>query len=396
MGVSIPEGKKMEDIVTNLGRIADNIAWLSGNYDLSDYKEITAAVRNGDGARIPNGHCFVVPHAEYGDIDFVVRRKNVDKVADDPERPTLTIQAKYLLSLNAGSIARTFEYDRREAFKKVIENIPAGTVCKFTLPTTYVYWLAGTYHFVATDEIAPGKMLCMSDSASKTLTTLQVRVFDTQKMTTYSASYNIIAGDGNATVDLGVWGTNCNDAARVAYGSNNEAQSGLFQLLNGDSGSAYMNSIWVPKTEYDMMISEFTSRKGFLGGFPQEFRACLGFCAIHNITNNVYEDTGFATNDEYSHNGYFWLPSRKEIYGTNENAKEESEIQIPYYAYIGTTNADKLGYAKGATDPMNEWLRTPRADSARSARIVSVSSGGGLGDNLAATSFGIRPLAILT
>lgn len=89
---------------------------LAGQYDTSDYKSIVAAVRRGDAEKIPNGASFEVPHAVYGNIEFVVRRKNVDKVAGDTDRPTLTIQPKYLLSVNGGSTAATFQYDRPEAF----------------------------------------------------------------------------------------------------------------------------------------------------------------------------------------------------------------------------------------------------------------------------------------
>ena len=106
---------------------------LAGQYDTSDYKSIVAAVRRGDANKIPNGVSFSVPHAVYGNIDFIVRRKNVDKVAGDPDRPTLTVQTKYLLSVNAGSSAATFQYDRPEAmFAALSTAIPSGTVVKFT------------------------------------------------------------------------------------------------------------------------------------------------------------------------------------------------------------------------------------------------------------------------
>ena len=387
---------KDETYTEKMGELINAVKELGGNYDYSDYHSIVAALRSGHGDSIPNGAEFPVHHAVYGDIAFVVRRHNVDKVAGDSERPTITIQSEYIISANAGSSAATFQYDRPEAFKKVAETIPAGTVCKFKA-AAYDHWTAGDRHFTATNEIAAGSMLCISGYAYQSdLTSQKVVVYASPKATSASAQYDIASGDGDATVDLGEWGTaGCNHQQRISYGSNNEAESNIFQWLNGDSGSNYMDSIFVPKSDFDMMCTAYTSLKGFLGGFPDDFRECLGLCAIHNITNTVYENSGYTTNSQYTHNGYFWLPSRKEIYGSNETASEDSETQFPYYANLGTENADKLGYAKGASSPTTEWLRTPNAGTANYVRIVTAGNGGALGSSGAYNSYGVRPLAIL-
>ena len=377
-------------------RIRDAIRMIAGTYDLSDYKSITAAVRNGDGAKIPNGTTFIVPHSVYGNIEFIVRRKNVDKVFNDANRPTLTIQAKYLLSNNGGSSVKTFQYDRKESLCAALtEAIPAGTVVKFTAISAG-NWTAGTYHFTATNEIAAGSYLGFSKGCWDTgdLDTVSVQVFANAKATSASATYAIASGDGDATVDLGTMGTELNHPHRVGYGSNNELESGLLQFLNG---SGLMSDIWVQKTKFDLMNTEFTTLHGFLEGFPQDFLDCLGLCAVHNITNDVYEspDSANAKSTEYTHNAYFWLPSRKEIYGTNENAREDSETQFAYYADIGTTNADKLMYAKGASSPYHYWLRTPYAGYAFSVRYCYTGNGGALSRSNAYYSYGVAPLAIL-
>lgn len=382
-------------INAQLDDIAQAIREISGHYDLSDYRSIVAAIRNGHGDVIPNGTCFSVPHAVYGSIDFVTRRQDVDKVVGEADRHTVTIQTKYCISANAGTSAATFQYDRPEAFKKVATKIDANSVCTFEA-IAYGGWSAGDYNFTPTADIPVGAMLCISGDQGTALTSLKVRVYDSPKATTHSAEYAISAGDGDATVDLGKWGeSGSNHPQRVSYGSNNEAESNILQFLNGDSGSGYMDSIWVPKSDFDMMCTSYTSLKGFLGGFPQEFRDCLGLAVVHNITNTVYENTGYTVNDDYTHNAYFWLPSRKEIYGDNETASEGDETQFPYYANIGTTNADKLGYAKGASSPTSEWLRTPDAGGAVYVRVVRAGGGGALYGYYAYSSGGVRPLAIL-
>ena len=376
-----------EDIIRSLEE-------LGGQYNTASAASIVAAIRSGNADKIPNGSIFKETHAVYGDIYFVTRAVNQHKVAGDSTRPTITIQPLYLLSSGGGSGAATFQYDRPEAFCKVTEAIPANTVCKFTA-IAYGGWTAGTYNFTATSQIAVGSRLCINGNQGTALTSLKVQVFTNEKATSASASYNISSGDGGATKDLGTWGTTaCNHPQRISYGSNNEAQSNLFQWLNADTGSNYMSSVFVGKTDFDMMDTSFTSKKGFLGGFSDEFRSYLGLCAIHNITNTVYE-TGYALNSEYVHNGYFFLPSRKEIYGSNETASEDSEVQFGYYKDIATSNADKLMYSKGAVNPTTYWLRTPSAGNAYAVRICYTGNGGALDGNYALNSTAVAPLAIL-
>ena len=387
MGVSIWEGGKAERLIRAVEQIG-------GQYDTSNVASIIAALRSGNGDRIPNGAVFTVPHAVYGDIDFVVRAHNAHHVVGDPDRPTLTIQPKYLLSANGGTSAATFQYDRAEAFAKVSEAIPAGTVVKFTA-IAYGSWAAGDWHFTAENAIDAGKMLCLSGTQDNTLDTLTVKVFDTPKDTTASAEYAISAGDGEATVNLGTWGMELNHPSRVRYGSNNEAQSNFFQFLNGDSGSGVMADIFEPQSDFDMMSTDFSTLKGFLGGFSDEFRSYLGLCAIPNTANNVHENAPYEKSTHYVHNGYFFLPSRMEIYGSTETANETDEAQFPYYRDIGTENADKLMHAKNASAPTSYWLRTPYASNADRARICYTDYGGGLYYYSAYNRIGAAPLGIL-
>lgn len=388
MGVSIWEGKKADELI-------QAVRAMSGQYDTTSAASIVAAIRSGNIDKIPNGSVFKVPHAVYGDIYFATRAKNMHKVAGDPTRPTITIQPIYLLSSGGGSSAATFQYDRSEAFCKVAETIPAGTVCKFTT-IAYGSWEAGTYNFTATDAIPAGSLLCISGYNNTALTSLEVNVYASAKATSTSARYSISSGDGDATVNLGTWGTDCNHPQRVSYGSNNEAQSNLFQFLNADTGSSYMDSVFIPKTDFDMMDASFTSKKGFLGGFSDEFRSYLGLCAIPNVTNTVFESSPYTANGgKYTHNGYFFLPSRKEIYGSNETSGEADEVQFDYYKDIATENADKLMYAKGASSPTTYLLRTPYSGSAVLVRICYTGHGGALDSYYAVESYGAAPLAIL-
>lgn len=385
------------DIAESLKELV-NATWaISGGYNVTDAKSIVAAIRSGNIDKIPNGSVFKETHDVYGDIYFVTRAKNQHKVVGDPTRPTITIQALYLLSAGGGSTAATFQYDRPEAFYKVTEAIPANTVCKFTTPALD-RWAAGTYNFTATAEIPVGAKLCISGySYSAALTSMKVNVYANAKATSTLAQYTISEGAGVATMDLGTWGTDKNHPQRISYGSNNEAQSNIFQWLNADTGSGYMDSVYEEKTDYDMMDTSFTSKKGFLGGFSDEFRSYLGLCEIPNITNNVFEVSPYTANGaKYTHNGYFFLPSRKEIYGSNETNGENDEVQFDYYKDIATSNADKLMYAKGTTAATTYWLRTPGAGYAYGVRICHAGHGGALDSSNALYAFAVAPLGILT
>lgn len=384
------------DIAESLRELV-NATWaISGGYNVTDAKSIVAAIRSGNIDKIPNGSVFKETHDVYGDIYFVTRAKNQHKVVGDPTRPTITIQALYLLSEGGGSTAATFQYDRPEAFYKVTEAIPENTVCKFTTPK-YSSWAEGTYNFTATAEIPVGAKLCISGDTGAALTSRKVNVYANAKATSTLAQYTISEGAGVATKDLGTWGTDRNHPHRISYGSNNEAQSNIFQWLNADTGSGYMDSVYEEKTDYDMMDTSFTSKKGFLGGFSDEFRSYLGLCEIPNITNNVFEVSPYTANGaKYTHNGYFFLPSRKEIYGSYETSDESDEVQFDYYKDIATSNADKLMYAKGATVATTYWLRTPDARDADTVRVCYAVYGGSLNGNNASGALAVAPLAILT
>ena len=359
--MDVPVYKKLDEILGEVKTLT------RGSY--TNVFQIVAAIRRGN--LIPNGTEFVLPHSVYGDILCVTRARNMHKLAVDPNAPTVTFQPKSLLSSNGGTSAETFQYDRQEAmFAPLAEAIPSGTVVKFTA-TTYGSWTAGDKHFTASENLPVGTMLCINGYQNTALESLSVQAFADQKATTAFATMPIVAGDGDATVDLGAWETDGNHPQRISYGSNNDAESNFFQFLNGDSGNGYMSSIFVPKTKYDMMASSFNSLKGFLGGFSDEVRDCLGLAKINNITNTVFEsqDSAYTKNTEYTYNGYFFLPSRKEVYGSNENAHEDSEVQFDYYKEIATADHDKLMYAEKATSPTTYWLRTPGAGYAYHVRV---------------------------
>lgn len=373
---------------TNLSVEARGIGW-----DNATWQDVVLALKLG--LTVPNGVEFTVPHATHGNTDglitFITRRCNVDKVHGDPTKPTCTIQTKYLLSANGGTSAATFQYDRPESpFPPLETAIPANTVVQFQVVIAYGSWPVGTYHFTPTADLPAGACLTISGYQNTALTSLKVQCWTDQTCVTKIGEYEIASGDGSATVDLGGWQ---NHPHRISYGSNNEAESNNFAWLNTIGN---MRENWTPQTPFDTMTTNFgATTVGFLGGFPEEFRQHLGLADIDNLTNTVYECPPVEKNKKITHTGRIWLASRKEIYGTNENANEADETQFPYYAEVGTTDADKLMYAEKATSPTSYWLRTPYASYANNVRICYMGNGGALDTTIAHNSYGVAPLAIL-
>ena len=366
----------------------------SGDYDFSDPKQIVKAIRAGDIDLVPNGTVFKTTHSEFGDLYFVTRAKNQHKVFGDETRPTITIMPLYLLpTSSAATAAKTFVYDRQEAFCKVANAIPAGTVVKFTM-IAYSSWAAGDWKFTATAEIAKGSLLCLNSNASTALGSNKVDVYAKATDVSPAASYDISEDDGTATLNLGTFGTELNHPQRVSYGSNNGPESNFQQWLNI---SGAMASRWQPQTQFDMLASMYTSMNGFLTGFDPEFLQLIARCNVPNISNNVYEapDSNYQIQKTIYSPAYFFLPSREEIYGTTEDEYEAGETQFDYYRDVATTDADKLMFAQHASAPLTSWLRTPTASFARDVRVCSTGNGGALSSSTAYYSFGAAPLAIL-
>lgn len=364
---------------------------------LETYETILSDVRKGKS--IPSGTEFTVPHDEFGDIIFVTRRQNVDKLSTNPNAPTLTIQSKYLLQTNSAGACLKLQFDGKEAMFEALSNdIPNGTTLQFT-SIAYNSWTAGTWHFTTNTVLPVGTLLCLSGRSTSALTSLNVEAYSSPIAVSPFATMPLLSGDGDASINLGTWGTTGNHPHRISDGSNNLFESNIFQWMNTLSNGQSMGQKFVQKTKYDMLSPNYTNRIGFLDGFPVKFRKCLGLATIHNITNIIYEsnDSEYIVNSECNGTGYFWLISRKELYGTNENENEASEQQFEYYSTQATTDTSKIGYTKDSSTKYTYWLRTPYRKFAGQSRISNSDLNGALynTESNLNNGCGISPIAIL-
>lgn len=226
------------------------------------------------------------------------------------------------------------------------------------------------------------------------LTDCTVDVYRNQKSAVPYASFEIKSGNGDATVDLGTFGTgDCNHTDRITFGSNNYAESNIDQYLNSCTYGYTFGDVWEPKSDFDMIDTEYPNFTGYLTGFPADFRAALRWCDVHNITNTVYESPNslYTTNSDYTISRKVWLPSRKEIFGSYDTSYESVESQFP--AYVGTDNAAKAVHTRTGSSLCPYFLRTPYKTTGH--YVYFVNGDEGLYGIFADVLIGIVPMMVL-
>ena len=327
-----------------------------------------------NGGTVAVGTEFTVSNRFYGDVDFIVRRTNVEHVTGDSTIPTVTIQQKHLIHyIRRPEEGGAYAIDAREAFHEPLTSIiPAGTVCKFTtnakssvLPYGYS---VGTFHFTAASTIPVGAVLCIRDECGNDiavdLADNAVTVYLNQKAKEPLAEYPIVEGDVSDAFNLGTWGTDCNHTDRVNFGSNNIAESNLNWYLNVCTWDYEIDDVWEPATKYDMLDETCGDISGYLTGFPAAFRAALRRCDIHVLTGSFEsQDSIYTARSQYTYSCKVWLPSMREIFGSNYYGSNELvETQFP--AFVGTTNADKAMHTRAGTTTYPYFMRTPLTSTA--------------------------------
>lgn len=322
--------------------------------ELTSWKEIQTAVRAGYGPQVlPVGSQLAVNHSVYGTRLFDVVAHDYLKSVHDENAHTMTIQQHDLLP---GT-----QFDASEAFYYAEAELPAGTY-NYTLATAYSSWAEGTYQFTLTMPVPKGGQLAISGYADAAMTARQVRSYANQTTTSTTESVAITAGSGGT--NLGTFGEGLNHSHRVSYGSNNYKESAMRQFLNS---SAAAGSVWTPQTKFDRPPSWLTSLAGYKNGLDQDFLAVVGKVVLPCSANNTYEapDSSIAKGTKYTLNDEFYLASAREIFNTNWDVADDSEV-FPFYE--GAGNADRIKYRDGSAAYW--WLRTPSSGDALHVHLV--------------------------
>ena len=143
-----------------------------------------------------------------------------------------------------------------------------------------------------------------------------------------------------------------NHSDRVSKGNNIWKESNMRQWLNSSG-----NDWFVKQNEYDVKSGNTDYRSGWMTGFVSGFL---------DLVMPVYNKTARNTVSTISGGGgggyditldKIWLPSIKEVFGTNNNNIAEG-AQFDYFRDVATTNAQRIQYDEGGT-ARYVWLRSP-------------------------------------
>lgn len=366
----LPTKEQMDTMNENLAKIAKAVG---SQVDISTWEGIQKAVRSGIAKDIlPVGSQLAVNHSVYGTRLFDVVAHDYLKSVHDENAHTMTIQQHDLLP--------STQFDAPEAFYYADAALAAGTY-NFTLAEAYSSWAAGTYQFTLTQTLPQGGQLAISGYADAAMTSRQVRAYANQTTTTVTESVAITSGSGGTS--LGTFGVELNHPQRVSYGSNNYKESAMRQFLGS---SAAAGSVWTPQTKFDRPPSWQSSLAGYQGGLDQDFLAVVGKVVLPCAANNTYEapDSSITKGAKYTLNDEFYLASAREIFNTNWDVADDSEV-FPFYE--GAGNADRIKYRDGSAAYW--WLRTPGSGTAYYVRLVG--SDGTMNNRGAHGAHGLAP-----
>ena len=334
-----------------------------------DWDDIQRVVRLGDTDKIfVVGDQLQTTHSTYTSIVWdVVGITDADHTGFDPADTayfTKYPDAKpMLLLMNRVIYGRQF--DNIEALYACAAGLPAGTY-NFALPAGYEVAYGGglTYQFTLSSAVPAGGVIMFPWGNSVQASTIQISSYSTQISTSAIESVAVTAGsNGTALGTADGLTANMNHAQRIRFGSNNWSQSAVRQWLNS---AAAANAWWTPQTIFDRPPT-YANVAGFLNGLDADFVAILGE-TDHVTVNNTVTDGGgvYVTRDK------IYLPSRTEIFGSNEVGGTPEGEQYPFY--VGSVNADRIKY--DISSPATAriwWVRSPDVSNAYYARYVLTS-----------------------
>lgn len=227
-------------------------------------------------------------------------------------------------------------------------------------------WFAGdvgkTISFTLTQAIPEGGQLVLNNSYNATMMGSTISSFASPTATTATETVTMSEGSGGTDLgsltNAGTPASGINSIQRALLGSNNWKESAQRQLMNSDKPAG---SVWIPQTIFDRPPTWASNTAGFLYGLDEDFLSVVS-PTTYTTVNNMVSDGG----GEYTLTDKFFLPSRTEIFGTNELTNYPEGEQFAYY--VGSSDADRVKYRAGSA---RSWrLRTPLGNYAYGVRYV--------------------------
>jgi len=230
-------------------------------------------------------------------------------------------------------------------------------------------WFAGdvgkTISFTLTQAIPAGGQLVLNNAYNVSMIGATISSFASPTATTATETVKMAEGSGGTDLgsltNAGTPASNINSIQRALLGSNNWRESAQRQMMNSDKPAG---QVWTPQTIFDRPPAWVNNTAGFINGLDEDFVSVVT-PTTYTTVNNIVSDGG----GEYTLTDKFYLPSRTEIFGTNELANYPEGTQYAYY--VGATDADRIKYRTGSA---RSWrLRTPYSLDAYHMRNVNPS-----------------------
>lgn len=246
-------------------------------------------------------------------------------------------------------------------------------------------WFAGdvgkTIGFTLTQAIPAGGQLVLNNAYNATMIGATISSFASPTATTATETVTMAEGSGGTDLgsltNAGTPASNINSIQRALLGSNNWRESAQRQMINSDKPAG---QVWTPQTIFDRPPTWASNTAGFMYGLDEDFVSVVTPTTYTTVNNTISDGGG-----EYTLTDKFYLPSRTEIFGTNELTNYPEGEQFAYY--IGATDADRIKYRAGSA---RAWrLRTPYYYDAHDVRYVT--SSGAVSTNYATNALGWSP-----
>jgi hypothetical protein len=305
--------------------------------------------------------------ADVGDSFEVSRGSDIltfDFIGFDADTPADT-QFTHSTTVQLHDCYKAIQFDAVEALYYAETELSAGTY-HFTLLAGYDAAYGGglTYYFTLTQPVPAGGQIDFPWGTSK-------QASDT-KISTYASKTATATIETNISVTAGTDGialTPTNHPHCIRYGSNNWQESAIRQWLNSNAAAG---SVWIPTNNYDRPPTWVTTESGFLNDIDADFLSVIGDVTKRTANNTITDGGGYTDLTEK-----FFLPSRSEVGGTNENNINEGD---PYSYYDDmlinhtrseTEIAGRIKYLSGIACIW--WLRSPHSSYAYNVRNVNMS-----------------------
>lgn len=303
---------------------------------------------------------------------------------DTPSDKTL----KHSLTLQLHDCLAGVQFDSREALFYAEQGLSAGT---YNFTVKQHTWVSGdvgkTFRFTLTHAVPAGGQIVLMAAYNAAIAGSTVKTFAKATETTEIETASVTEGSAGTSlgdVNNAVNG-NTNSLQRGLIASNNYADSAIQQYLNSKAAAG---SVWTPQTKFDRPPYWATVTAGFLNEMDEDFLAVIGEVDKITALNTVSEGGGSVTASEK-----FFLLSRSEVYGGNENSIDEGE-PYPYYCENsdlgapGTGNdTNRIKYRDNAAQYW--WLRSPYAGNSYDVRTVYTA--GNVNGTSADSSYGVAP-----